>query len=226
MKSVLITGASRGIGRYLYEQLSTEYEVIGLARTVPAGIQEPFIQADVSDSSELQEGIRKLNVKRLYGLINCAGIASMNLFLTTPLETVRRVMEVNTVGTMNACRLLLPAIVRNRSGRIINFSSIAVNIGLEGEAVYAASKAAVETFSRILAKEVATYGITVNVVSPNPVDTELLNGVAEEQIQALVRNHQAIQRKGELADILNVVRFYLDERSSMVTGQALVLGGY
>ena len=200
--------------------------MVGLARTLPEQVDHRFIQADVADPEQLRAGIKGLKLKRVYGLINCAGVASMNLFLTTPLTTIRRVFEINALGTINLCSVLLPAMIRNGEGRIINFSSIAAKIGLEGEALYVASKAAVEAFSRVLAKEVSGYGITVNTVSPNPIDTDLLAGVNEQKIQKLIHEHQAVKRKGELDDVLNVVRFYLDERSALITGQNLVLGGY
>jgi 3-oxoacyl-[acyl-carrier protein] reductase len=223
---VVITGASRGIGRYLCDQLSADYQVVGIARSVPEAFEHPSIQVDVTDQERLRQGIKELDLRRVYGLINCAGIASMNLFLTTPAATIRKVLEVNTLGTMNACTAILPSMIRNKTGRIINFSSLGVKIGLEGEAVYVASKAAVEAYSRVLAKEVGGYDITVNVVSPNPMETDLLAGVAEEKIQKVINEHQAIKRMGEMEDVLNVIRFYLDERSSMISGQNLVLGGY
>ena len=226
MECVIVTGASRGIGRYLCDQLSSDYEVVGVARSIPEAFEHRFYQADVAEPEQLQAGIKALKLRRVYGLINCAGVASMNLFLTTPPRTMRRVLEVNALGTMNTCSALLPAMIRNHKGRIINFSSLGVQIGLEGEAVYVASKAAVEAFSRVLAKEVNSYGITVNTVSPNPMETELLAGVSEEKIKKVINDHQAVKRMGEMDDVLNVVRFYLDERSSLITGQNLVLGGY
>lgn len=226
MKSVVVTGASRGIGRYLCDQLASEYNVVGLARTQPEYYDGQFVQADVADRSELTTAIKKLKLKNVFGLINCAGIASMNLFLTTPQKTIERIFMVNTLGTMNACSALLPAMIRNHEGRIINFSTIAVKLGLEGEAVYIASKAAVEAFGRVLAKEVASYNITVNTLSPNPIDTDLISGVSDEKIQHLVTNYQAVKRKGQVEDVLNAVRFYLDKNSDMITGQNLVLGGY
>ena len=226
MKSVVITGASRGIGRYLCDYLADDYDIIGLARRLPEDFEHRFIQADVTDPEQIKAGIGELGLRRVYGLINCAGIASMNLFLTTPPGTARRVVEVNTLGPMNACATLLPAMIRNGGGRIVNFSTIAVKIGLEGEAVYVASKAAVEAFSRVLAKEVSKYSITVNTVSPNPIDTDLIAGVDERKIEKLVIERQAVKRKGEMSDVLNVVRFYLEESSSLISGQNLVLGGY
>lgn len=226
MSYVVVTGASRGIGHYLCSQLAEEYEVVGVARNRPPDWDHHFIQADVTEPSQLDSGMRRLNLKRVYGLVNCAGIASMNLFVTTPLETARRILEVNTLGTINACSVFLPAMIRNGSGRVINFSSIAVKAELEGEGVYIASKAAVEAFSRVLAKEVGKFGITVNTVSPNPINTDLIAGVDGRKIDKLINERQAVKRKGELDDVLNIVRFYLDERSSLITAQDLALGGY
>ena len=225
MNCVIVTGASRGIGRHLCDELAGDWEVVGLARTKPDAFPHRFILADVTDPDQVRNGIKGLGLKRVYGLINCAGIASMNLFLTTPMDTARGILTTNAFGTMNVCAAVLPAMIRNRGGRIINFSSIAVGIGLEGESVYVASKAAVEAFGRVLAKEVGGYGITVNTVSPNPVDTDLIAGVDEAKIDSLVQR-QAIKRKASFHDILHVVRFYLSEESSLITGQNLVLGGY
>ena len=225
MSSVVVTGASRGIGRYLCDSLSDTFDVVGVARTVSKDFPHRFIEADVTDVGQLKGGIRGLGLRQLYAVINCAGIASMNLFMTTPLETARRMLDVNAFGTMATCHTLLPALIRNGEGRVINFSTIAVSLGLEGEAVYVASKAAVEAFSRVLAKEIGGYGITVNTVAPNPVDTALLAGVDESKIARIVQQKQAINRKGTFDDVLNIVRFYLDERSSLVTGQVIGLGG-
>lgn len=226
MKILVVTGASRGIGLYLCEQLSNEYEVVGLARNPPGDTGFRFARVDVTNNDQIKAAIKELNLRRVYGLINCAGIASMDLFMTTPQNTVRKILEVNTIGTMNACSTLLPSMVRNKEGRIINFSTIAVRLGLEGESLYVGSKAAVEAFGRVLAKEVSKYSITVNTVSPNPLDTDIIAGVGKGKIDRLVEDHQAIKRKGEMDDVLNVVRFYLDAKSSLITGQNIVLGGY
>ena len=226
MKPVIVTGASKGIGHYLAKHLAEDYDVWGLARTVPEGPEaRQFIQADVSDRIQVESAIKARRIKRLYGLINCAGIASMNLFLTTPQQTIERIYRVNSIGTMNMCAAVLPLMIRNRGGRIVNFSTIAVDWALEGEAAYVASKAAVEAFSRVLAKEVSNYNITVNTVAPNPVDTSLIAGIDKRRIQRLINDRQTVKRMGECQDVLNVVRFYLSEQSSLITGQRLVLGG-
>ena len=226
MKTVIVTGASRGIGNYLFEHLAGDYDVWGLARTVPdISDTRRFIQADVSDREQLTLAIKAHHIKEIYGLVNCAGIASMNLFLTTPWQTIEQIFKVNSIGTMNMCAAALPFMIRNHGGRIVNFSTIAVGWALEGEAAYVASKAAVEAFSRVLAKEVSNYNITVNIVAPNPVDTDLIAGIDKRKIQKLIQNRQTVKRMGEFRDVLNVVRFYLDEQSSMISGQRLVLGG-
>jgi 3-oxoacyl-[acyl-carrier protein] reductase len=95
---------------------------------------------------------------------------------------------------------------------------------LEGEAIYAASKSAVETLTRVLAHEYSSFGITCNTVGPCPIDTDLISGVPEAKIEALL-NRQAIKRRAQPADVINAVNFFLKPESDMVTGQILYLGG-
>ena len=111
-----------------------------------------------------------------------------------------------------------------KSGRIVNFSTIALPYKIEGEAIYAASKAAVVTLTQILAREFAPYGITVNAVGPNPVRTEILQSVPKGRVEAVI-NRQAIRRFGEFCDVVNVVDFFLRPESDFITGQVLYLGG-
>ena len=224
MQTVVITGASRGIGKFLAQELSTTYDIVGVARTAPTDFAGRFIEADVTDYNSLTAGVKKHELRRVYGLINCAGIASMNLFMTTPPETMRRIIEVNTLGTMNTCHAFLSSLVRNRTGRIINFSTIAVGLELEGESVYVASKAAVEAFTKVLAREVADHNITVNAVSPNPIETDLIRGVDPEKIRGIVEVRQTVHRLGEFKDVANVVQFLMNDESSLVSGQVVGLG--
>jgi 3-oxoacyl-[acyl-carrier protein] reductase len=110
------------------------------------------------------------------------------------------------------------------NARIVNFTTIAHPLNLEGEAIYAASKAAVESLTRILSRELAELKITVNAVGPTPIDTDLIRGVPEDKMKALL-SRQSIQRMGKVTDVINAIDFYLSEESDFITGQVLYLGG-
>ena len=113
---------------------------------------------------------------------------------------------------------------KNKFGRIINFSTVAVPLNLEGEAIYAASKAAVASLTKILAKEFASFGITVNAIGPTPIKTDLIKSVPDEKIKKLI-NAQAIKRFGSFQDTVNVIDFFINEKSDFITGQIIYLGG-
>ena len=112
----------------------------------------------------------------------------------------------------------------NKFGRIINFATFAVPFKLEGEAIYAASKAGVITLTEILSREYAEFGITVNSVAPPAVKTDLIRGVAKEKMQILLKR-QAIRRYGNPQEVCNVIDFFIKPESEMVTGQNIYLGG-
>jgi len=114
--------------------------------------------------------------------------------------------------------------MRQKIGSIVNYTTVAVPLDLEGEAVYAASKAAVESFTRISAKELGAFGVRVNAIGPTPVKTDLIRNVPENKLQALL-DQQSIKRFGEFKDVLNVIEFYNSEKSNFITGQTLYLGG-
>ena len=113
---------------------------------------------------------------------------------------------------------------RNKFGRIVNFSSIAVPLSIEGEAVYAASKSAIEKLTTILSKEFGKSGITVNAIGPSPIKTDLIKNVGEGKLNELLRQ-QAISKFGSFEDVANVIDFFISEKSDMITGQIIYLGG-
>lgn len=226
---MVITGTRKGIGRYLAEHYAARgYRVVGCSRC-ESDLALPNYEhfcLDVSDEEKVTEMLREVGSRRgrLDVLINNAGIACMNQVLLTPVSTVRRILDTNVVGTFLVCREAAKVMARKRFGRIVNLTTVATALDLEGEAIYAASKAAVEQFTRVLAREVADMGITVNAVGPAPVKTDLIKGVPEAKIRALIRR-QAIQRHGELRDVRNVIDFFLKRESDFVTGQIVYLGG-
>jgi len=226
---MVITGTRKGIGRYLAEYyVAKGYQVIGCSR----GEMDCEIEGyehfclDVADEIAVQKMIR--TVKKKYGrvdiLLNNAGIASMNHILLTPLSTVRKIFETNVFGTFLFAREAAKVMCRQKYGRIVNFATVAAPLKLEGEAVYAASKAAVDNFTKVMAKEVAPFNITVNALGPTPVATDLIKGVSDEKMDDLIGT-QAIKRIGTYEDIVNVTDFFISKESDFITGQTLFLGG-
>ena len=157
-------------------------------------------------------------------LINNAGIASMNHFLTTSFESVKKVFSTNFFGTFLFSREVGKIMMRQKLGRIVNYTTVASALRLEGEAIYAASKSAIENLTQTLSKELAPFNITVNAIGPTPVKTDLIKAVPQDKIDALLEK-QAIKRLGNFEDIKNVIDFYIDEKSEFITGQILYLDG-
>jgi 3-oxoacyl-[acyl-carrier protein] reductase len=229
MKTIVITGSRKGIGKALAEHyLATGWRVIGCSRG-EGSIESPNYQhfaLDVSDEDAVVAMARKLKATHgsVDALLNNAGIASMNHALLTPASTVNRILQTNVVGTFLFCREMAKLMRRTQNGRIINFTTVAHPLNLEGEAIYAASKAAVESLTRILARELAELKITVNAIGPTPIETDLIRGVPQAKMDALLAR-QAVRRMGEVRDVINAVDFYLREESDFITGQVLYLGG-
>jgi 3-oxoacyl-[acyl-carrier protein] reductase len=226
---VLITGATRGLGRSLAEHYLAQGDtVIGCGRGPGSLSGDRYVHmcVDVTDEKAVGSlfGCVRERFGRLDVLINNAGVASMNLMALTPVDVARRMMETNFVGTFLFTQGGVRLLRRAAHPRIVNVSSVAVPLCLEGEAVYAASKSAVETFTRITARELGRWGITCNAVGPSPVRTDLTRNVPEETMAKLVER-QAVPRWAEAADVANVVDFFLRPCSGLITGQVVYLGG-
>ena len=229
---ILITGTRKGIGEQLVKHYLADGDiVVGCSRTMPEwakiGIENyRHFQADVSDEKTVKAIFSF--IRKQYGkcdvLINNAGIASMNHSLLTPMESAKNVMQTNTLGTFLFCREAVKLMKKNNYGRIVNFSTIAVPLKLEGEAIYAASKAAIVSLTHVMAKEYANFGVTVNAVGPVPIKTDLIRGVPREKLEKLLER-QAIHRYGTFEDVQNVIDFFLQPKSDFITGQVIYLGG-
>lgn len=222
---IIVTGASRGLGKAICERLSASgNEVLGLARSE---VQAPYATrtCDVTRFDDLRALAGELRQEgAVEALINVAGVASMNLAITTPETTVRQIVETNLLGTIFACQAFAPLMLRHKMGRIVNFSTIAVALGLKGESIYAASKAGIEGFSRAFAREMADFGITVNCIAPGPIDTDLLRGVSQEQIARIIE-HQIVPKQFAPSAVCDLVETLLSPKAQMLTGQVLHVGG-
>jgi 3-oxoacyl-[acyl-carrier protein] reductase len=225
----LITGTRKGIGKSLVEHYVKQgHVVIGCSRSDIDWHMDGYDHhvVDVTDEASVI-GLFSV-IKNKYGslthLINNAGIASMNHVILTPVSAVHNILNTNVLGTFLFCREAAKLMQRNHYGRIVNFSTVAVPLQLEGESIYAASKAAVNAFTQILARELSGFGITVNAIGPAPVQTDLIRNVPADKIRKLLER-QAIARLGEFRDVANVIDFFLRPESDFITGQLIYLGG-
>lgn len=233
----IISGSSRGIGKALSEHyLKCGDIVVGCARSTSDIAHENYRHfiLDINDEKAVVAMVRA--AKKEFGKIdiclNNAGMASMNHILTTSYESAKRLVDVNFLGAFLLSREVAKAMISNKisnknsakSGVIINFSSVATPLCLEGEAIYAASKAACENLTKTMAKELASYSIRVNAIALTPVQTDLIKAVPKDKINALLE-YQAIKRFGEFGDIINVIDFFVSQKSDFITGQIITLGG-
>lgn len=223
---IVVTGASRGLGRAICDRLiQKNIDVLGLARNVEE-VPFPAVSCDVSSYESVKaiaQQLKKDGVK-VTGLINAAGIASMNLAVITPQSVSQKIINTNLLGTIYCCQLIAPLMIRNKQGVIVNFSTIAVALGLKGESIYAASKAGVEGFTRSFAREMADFNIRVNCIAPGPIDTNLLKGITAEQIHKIV-SQQIIPRQFAPDSVADLVELLIDSRSDSLSGQVLHVGG-
>lgn len=228
-KVVLITGTRKGIGKELsMYYLDKGFIVAGCSRGA-GDIEHPnysHYELDVCDEKKVVKMVR--DVKKKHGkidiLLNNAGIASMNHLLLTPYDTVKNIFSTNFFGSFLFLREVSKIMVNQKYGKIVNFATVAAPLKLDGESIYAASKAAVESLTQIAARELASFNITVNAVGPTPVPTDLIKNVSKDKMDALL-NQQAIKRFGSFEDVANVVDFFVDDRSDFITGQVIFLGG-
>jgi 3-oxoacyl-[acyl-carrier protein] reductase len=234
----LVTGASRGIGKAIALNLGRQgMTVLGTATTdkgadaISAYLQEAGIKgkgyaANVADDSSVSELLAAISEE--FGLptvlVNNAGITRDNLLMRMKADEWDDVMQTNLGSMYRVCKACLKGMTKARRGRIINISSVVGASGNAGQTNYSASKAGIEGFTRSLAKEVGSRGITVNAVAPGFIDTDMTRELPEQQKEALLSNIP-LGRLGEPEEIAAVVGFLAGDSGAYVTGETVHVNG-
>jgi len=236
-KVVLVTGASRGIGKAIaYKFASQGAYVLGTATTEQSAkkISNNFRKKEFlgsgfvlnitkkSSIEQFEKNIKDLDAPNI--LINNAGITRDNLLMRMKDDEWEDVMHTNLTGMFHITKLCLRAMMKARFGRIINISSVVGLTGNPGQTNYSASKAGMIGFTRSLAKEVGSRGITVNVVAPGFIKTDMTNVLSDEVHESLLQ-HITLNRLGEPDEIASVVDFLASDRAAYITGQTINVNG-
>ena len=238
-KIALITGASRGIGREIAKTLANDglYVVINYnsnkeqAEEVLKEIQEKsgsgqIEKADVSNLAEANQLVEKIINEhgKIDVLVNNAGITKDQLIMRMTEEEFDKVININLKGTFNCIKSVSRSMMKNRTGKIINITSVVGISGNIGQANYAASKAGVIGLTKSLAKELASRGIQVNAVAPGFIETDMTD-VIPENIKKEIINKIPLGKLGKPEDIANVVAFLVSEKAEYITGQVITVDG-
>jgi 3-oxoacyl-[acyl-carrier protein] reductase len=237
-KVAVVTGASRGIGRAISDTLARQGALVAMTdvlgdaasqaahEVVSAGGKAEGYTMDVTNVESVQATIAKIVERhsRVDILVNNAGIVRDNVALRLKREDWDVVLSVNLTGTFTCSQAVLRTMMRQRGGRIINISSVVGQMGNAGQSNYAASKAGIIGFSKSLSRELAARGITVNVVAPGLIDTDMTRGLPEN-----VRNEWAskvpLGRLGTADDVAAAVCFLATDEASYISGQVLAVNG-
>lgn len=230
MKKAVVTGGSGGIGSAICRALAENgyYVYVGYASSaekaalLAAEIGGESLEIDVSDVKSIDAACEKMGAVNL--LVNNAGISEIDLFTAISEEKSSNIININLVGAMELTRKLLPSMIREKSGCIINISSMWGEVGASCEVDYSASKAGIIGFTKALAKEVAPSGIRVNCISPGFIMTEMNSRFSDEDLE-LIREEIPLGIFGEPRHIADAVVFLASEKAEYITGQIIGVNG-
>lgn len=231
----LVTGASRGIGQAIAALLAAQgATVIGTA-TSESGVvaienalngQGRGLQLEVTDNAAIEQAVQA--IRQEFGditiLVNNAGICRDALLMRLPIEAWEQVLSVNLTAAFRLSKAVLGAMVKKRYGRIINVGSVVGSTGNSGQTNYTAAKAGLIGFSKSLAREVARRGVTVNVVAPGFINTDMAQALSEER-QQHITNQVPVGRLGEAKEVAYAVAFLASQQAAYITGETLHVNG-
>ena len=234
-----ITGATRGIGRQIAITLakngfdialnyrSQNEELENIKKEIEnENVKCLAVQGDISSFESAEEMVNKIieEFGKIDVLVNNAGITKDMLLMRMKKEDFESVIDVNLVGTFNITKNVIPFMMKQRSGRIINISSVVGISGNAGQTNYSASKAGIIGFTKSLAKEVGSRNILVNAVAPGFIETQMTD-VLKDEVKEEIAKQIPLKRMGTTQDVANVVKFLASEESSYITGQLLNIDG-
>ena len=237
-KVAFITGGNRGIGKEIALELArVGYDIAINYRNAENleelkeevsqyGVQCMFTQGDVSNFEGCERMAKEVTNKfdRIDVLVNNAGITKDSLIMRMKKEDFDTVIDVNLAGTFNVTKNVIPIMIKQKQGRIINVSSVVGISGNAGQTNYSASKAGIIGFTKSLAKEVASRNILVNAVAPGFIATDMTS-ILSDTVKENINSQIPLKRMGEPKDVANVVRFLASEDSSYITGQVINIDG-
>ena len=239
MKTAVVTGASRGIGKATAKMLCEKGYAVALiyknsnekanevkTELLTNGFVAECYRADVSDSVQVNAVFEtiKNELGTVSVLVNNAGISAQSVFTDITDEMWQEMIGTNLTGVFNCCRAVLPNMIKNHAGVIINIASMWGEVGASCEVHYSAAKAGVIGLTKALAKEVGVSGIRVNAVSPGVIKTDMLSSFSVSDLEEL-KNETPLMRLGTPEDIANAVEFLVSDKASFITGQVLSVNG-
>ena len=230
-KNIFISGASRGIGKTMAEHFAkSNFNVVGTSRNnfkFDNDLENLFpIKLDVTSRNDVKDCFDQLKSKNLLPdiLINNAGITADQLFLRMSDDDWDNVINTNLTGTFNLTKIFLKNMIKNKFGRIINISSISGLMGNPGQVNYSSSKAALNGFTKSLAKEVGSRNITVNCVAPGFIDTDMTSYIGDNERNEILKQIP-LNKFGLPEDISKLVMFLMSDEASYITGQTISIDG-
>ena len=238
-KCALITGATRGIGKQIAITLAKQGYNIALnyrkeneelentkKEIEEIGVQVIAVKGEVANFEDCENFVKQVIERfgQIDVLVNNAGITKDMLLMRMKKEDFEQVIDTNLVGTFNVTKNVVPYMMKARSGRIINISSVVGISGNAGQTNYSASKAGIIGFTKSLAKEIASRNILVNAVAPGFIETNMTDVLKDDVKQEIAKNIP-LKRMGTTQDVANVVKFLASDDSSYITGQVINVDG-